>query len=305
MMQPGANQRPNCRIAMSTETLSIATTDGLRLHALWQGASQRPTVVLVHGYPDNLHVWAEVVAALENRYCVVRYDVRGAGRSDAPPDVRGYRLAQLAADFRRVIDRVSPDEPVHLVGHDWGSIQSWEFATEPALAGRIASFTSISGPCLDHIAHAARRRGFSAATLRQFTASWYIGLMHLPLLGASAWRFGLDRQWPRVLARLERLRAVPQHATQQRDGRNGIGLYRANMLPRFLKPRARHAHCPVQLVVLKRDPFISPMYLEGIERWADNLHTVTLDAGHWLPLSQPLVLAQQVDGFIRRQTPQP
>jgi hypothetical protein len=46
--------------------------------------------------------------------------------------------------------------PFHLIGYDWGSIQSWKAVTDPLLAGRIASFTSISRLCLDYAALALR-----------------------------------------------------------------------------------------------------------------------------------------------------
>ena len=83
--------------------ISIPTTDGLQLSALVEGRKTGPTLVFVHGWPDNLHVWDGVVEQLKDRYRIVRYDVRGAGRSEAPKSFLGYRLTQLGADFRRVV----------------------------------------------------------------------------------------------------------------------------------------------------------------------------------------------------------
>lgn len=280
--------------------IQIPTTDGLHLSALREGNPEGPTLVFVHGYPDNLHVWDDVVALLKDRYQIIRYDVRGAGLSDAPPALRGYRLTQLLADFRRVIDCLSPDALVHLIGHDWGSIQGWEFATEPALAGRISGYTSISGPCLDHIGHALRAQGLTRRTPRELAASWYVGAFHLPLLGPAVWKFGLARQWPRVVAAMESLRHPPRHATQVRDGINGIGLYRANVLPRLLRPRARHAIAPVQLVVATEDAFVKAHLLQGIERWTPSLTRDTVRARHWLPLSNPQWLAEAIAQFNAR-----
>lgn len=277
--------------------ISIPTTDGLHLSALVEGKAKGPTLVFVHGYPDNLHVWDGVVALLKGRYRIIRYDVRGAGLSDAPPSTRGYRLTQLLADFRRVIDTLSPDAPVHLVGHDWGSIQAWEFATEPALKGRISHFTTISGPCLDHIGHALRAQGLSTRTPREVAASWYVGAFHLPLLGPAVWKLGLARQWPRLLARMEALPRPAHHTTQLRDGVNGISLYRANVLPRLLRPRARHAIAPVQLVVASEDAFVKAHLLKGIEHWASDLTIETVKAKHWLPLSNPQWLAERIAAF--------
>lgn len=281
----------------SPERIAIPTTDGLQLSALVEGKAKGPTLVFVHGYPDNLHVWDGVVALLKDRYRIIRYDVRGAGLSDAPRSLRGYTLRQLLADFRRVIDTLSPDTPVHLVGHDWGSIQAWEFATEPALAGRISGYTTISGPSLDHVGHALRAQGLTRRTPREAAASWYIGAFHLPLLGPTVWKLGLARQWPRVLARMEALPKPAAHASQLRDGVNGINLYRANVLPRLAKPRARHAIAPVQLIVAEQDAFVKAHLLQGIERWAPQLQRDSVRAKHWLPLSKPQWLAERIAGF--------
>src|SRR3954449_2748026 len=112
----------------------------VRLAVEEQGPPHAPTVLLVHGYPDTHRVWDEVADALSGPFHVVRYDVRGAGASSAPRGRKAYRLEHLKDDLLAVADAVSPDAPVHLVGHDWGSIQSWEAVTEPGAEKRFASF---------------------------------------------------------------------------------------------------------------------------------------------------------------------
>src|SRR3954469_11833034 len=126
----------------------VTATDGLNLAVYEAGDPAAPTIVAIHGYPDNAEVWDPVVELLRERFHVVSYDVRGAGRSGTPGSRAGYRLEQLEADLDSVLRAVSPDRPVHLLAHDWGSIQGWQGVTSPRLRGRIASYTSISGPGL-------------------------------------------------------------------------------------------------------------------------------------------------------------
>ena len=134
-------------------------TGGIELCVAELGDPAQPTVVLVHGYPDTKEVWSEVAVRLAERFHVVLYDVRGHGGSTAPEPLRGgFTLEKLTDDFLAVVDAVSPDRPVHLVGHDWGSVQGWEFVTVARTEGRIASFTSMSGPSLDHFGHWIKRR---------------------------------------------------------------------------------------------------------------------------------------------------
>jgi pimeloyl-ACP methyl ester carboxylesterase len=289
---------------------NIVAGDGVSLAVFEQGDRgdpDRPVVLLVHGYPDTHRVWDRVAAELAAEFRVVRYDVRGAGASSAPPGLQAYRLPRLAADLFAVADAVSPDRPVHVVGHDWGSIQSWEAVTGPGSAARIASYTSISGPCLDHIGYwlRLRRRRPTPRHVRQLLVqsvhSWYIGFFHLPLLAPAAWRLGLAGRWSTLLARAEGVQPRPGHpqATLAEDAVRGIALYRANMLPRLLRPQPRGTGIPVQVVTLSKDRFVSPALTEGLERWAPNLRRRTVAAGHWSALlEQGAVVARLVTDFV-------
>src|SRR5262245_26900721 len=116
------------------------------------GDPSAETIVLVHGWPDTHHLWNAVVPLLTDRFHVANYDTRGPGASTRTRRVRGFRLDALADDFFAVADAVSPDRPVHVLAHDWGSVQVWEAVCEPQAAARVASFTSVSGPNLDHLA---------------------------------------------------------------------------------------------------------------------------------------------------------
>lgn len=267
------------------------------------GDSAQPVVILIHGYPDNRNIWRGVAERLAKRFFVVAYDVRGAGQSTRPQRLGDYRLEHLAADFKAVIDAAAPGRPVHVVGHDWGSIQAWEAVWSLQDQGRIASFTSISGPCLDHIGHLFRSllSAPSAGNMRklggQLISSWYIMAFQLPLLAPLAWRLGVGKNWPRLLGRIEGLPNIKASSTQTVDGVAGIALYRANMLPRLLWPQDRQINVPVQILTPLEDPFVRPQLFEALPRWVGNVRRQEIKAGHWLPLSQPAELAGAIENF--------
>ncbi|MBL7251037.1 SDR family oxidoreductase [Alcanivorax marinus] len=272
--------------------------DGINLAVRGRGDPAAPTVLCVHGYPDTGEVWDALADALGDGYRVVTYDVRGAGASSAPRPLAAYRLAELRDDLFAVIDALSPERPVHLVAHDWGSIQSWEAVTEPGAERRIASYTTLSGPCLDHVGQSLRAAGDPLASLRQLTKSWYIGAFHLPGLAPLAWKLGLGDAWPGLLRRTEGVKASPS-ATQSRDGAQGVALYRANMLPRLLRPRERRTNIPVQLMVARRDRYVGPGLLENLPEWTSRLWRRELNTGHWGPLlTHAPVTADYLKEFI-------
>jgi NAD(P)-dependent dehydrogenase (short-subunit alcohol dehydrogenase family)/pimeloyl-ACP methyl ester carboxylesterase len=249
---------------------------GVRLSLVEQGSG--PVVILVHGYPDNLSVWDGVAERLSGRFRVVRYDVRGHGGSESPADKGGYRLERLHADLRAVKDAVSPAAPVHLVGHDWGSIQAWG-ALDPTL---FRSYTSISGPDLDQISvwfKGWRRRPLKV--LRQVLHSWYIAAFQVPVIPELVWRSR---------------RLQHKFHADHRDARNGIQLYRANMMKPGNRPPT--ITLPVQQIALTQDPFVTTALLDVADPWCPDLWRRELAAGHWAPRTHPDAVTRLITEFI-------
>ncbi|WP_328861133.1 SDR family oxidoreductase [Streptomyces sp. NBC_00306] len=289
-------------------------TGGIELCVAELGDTDRPTVLLVHGYPDSKEVWSEVAGRLADRFHVVLYDVRGHGRSTAPTPLRGgFTLEKLTDDFLAVADAVSPGRPVHLVGHDWGSVQGWEFVTLERTEGRISSFTSMSGPSLDHFGHWIKKR-MSRPTPRrvgqllgQGAKSWYVYMLHTPVLPELAWRGPLGRQWPKILRRMEKPAAgdYPTPSLPQ-DAAHGAWLYRDNVRARLRRPRPdAYAHAPVQLITPTGDFFLSERLYDDLGTWAPQLTRRTLPARHWIPRTRPDQLASWIAEFVTQHEGSP
>jgi len=286
---------------METQTQWVATSDQQRLAVRTFGDISKPALVLVHGYPDHQEVWKNVIVYLPD-YFIVTYDVRGAGDSSIPKYIRDYRLERLSMDLEEVVNAVLPGQSFHLVAHDWGSIQSWESVTDPRFEGRILSFTTISGPCLDHAAFWMRNqfKQNRSRFFKQLSKSWYIAMFQLPWLAPTAWNFFNPERWGKIIRELEGKEGLPLNQNIVKDGKYGVGLYRANFIPRLLKPRERHAICPVQAIVLKRDNFVSPQLVDEMPKWVQTFSRVELDANHWAILSQPKLIAESIREFTQQ-----
>ncbi|WP_210769938.1 SDR family oxidoreductase [Qaidamihabitans albus] len=275
----------------------VTAGDGVRLSVRTRGPESAPTVVCVHGYPDNSSMWDGVAAELAGRFRVVTYDVRGAGASDKPADRAAYRLDQLARDLAAVIAEVRPDGKVHLLAHDWGAIQTWHAVTGDWLRGRVASYTSISGPCLDHAGHwfrdRVRRPGLRGLrdALNQLVHSTYIAFFQVPLVPELAWRSGLLKK---AIRRLDPAEAAPELS----DGLHGLKLYRANMLPRLSRPASRHTDVPVQVLAPVDDAFVTAPLQTGIERWVPDLRVRRIQGSHWIPRSDPARIARAATELV-------
>lgn len=282
---------------MTVSTSRAHSPDGVSLAVYAAGDARRPTLVAVHGYPDNHAVWDGLVAELAGEFHVVTYDVRGTGASDKPARRDAYRIERLVDDLATVLAEVSLDEPVHLVGHDWGSIQLWPALTDERLAGRIASFTSVSGPSLDHATVWLRQlRRHPRAALRQLAHSYYVLAFQLPWLPELAIRRGaLDRG----------VRHASSAATggwrADADKLNGLSLYRANMMSSLRRPRPLPVGIPVQVIAPEDDAFVTPdLAIEAPRPWVADLSVQRIAGSHWVVCEQPEVVAASIREFVGR-----
>jgi NAD(P)-dependent dehydrogenase (short-subunit alcohol dehydrogenase family)/pimeloyl-ACP methyl ester carboxylesterase len=295
--------------AVPTRT-TVTESDGvvLAVHAYTGIDPGRPTILAIHGYPDNHHVWDAVAEQLAGQFNVVAYDVRGAGESARPADRSGYRFPQLVSDIGAVIDSLGVDA-VHLLGHDWGSIQGWAAVTDDTVSGKVASFTSISGPHL-HYAGTFLRSGRTpravADVAKQLAASGYIWLFLCPGVPEVLFRSRLGvklvdgfEHIGRSSSRAQR-RAVPRSSA---DYLNGLNLYRANMPAPFVAPGAHlpQTTVPVQVLVPRKDIFVTP----ALQRFTGSIpaggRVVAIEGGHWVVTSRPDVVARLTSEWIERR----
>lgn len=280
--------------------------------AIWVsewGHPDNPTLLFVHGFPDDHKVWSAVIEQLEQRYHILALDLRGAGSSTRPLDRSAYRISRVIPDFAAVIDFVVPGKKVHLIGHDWGSSLCWSFVSEPQYAARLASYTSLSGPHVGLLWHwiNAQLRSARPAAIRkaiaQLSHSWYIFLFNIPKLPETLFSRLGTRIWPTAMKQ----GGVPEqddylnHNAEEIKSvtLNTLELYRQNAFAPPPIPAPGSIRLPVQLILLQNDPFIRPYIFDGIERFAPNLTRRTLDANHWVPRSHPQQLAQLIDSYVQ------
>lgn len=104
-------------------------------------AGEGPPLLLLHGWPQHWWMWRKLIPALAEGHRVIAPDMRGFGRSEAPPGL--YRKHELAEDVVALLDN-EEIEKATIVGHDWGGWTAWLLALEHA--ERVARFASLDIP---------------------------------------------------------------------------------------------------------------------------------------------------------------
>ncbi len=286
-------------------TSFITASDGVTLavHRYTEIDPQRPTILAIHGWPDNHHVWDGVAQELAGRYDFVAYDVRGAGESSCPASRSDYRFAQLVSDTGAVIDSLGVDK-VHLLAHDWGSIATWAAVTDESVMGpainKVASFTSISGPHLQYAGaflRSARTPRAVADVAKQLVGSGYIGFFLCPGVSELSFRSGLGVKVLQGLERIGRSSTRSQRCAVPRsigDYVNGLKLYRANMPAPMLSPGEQlpQTDVPVQVLVPRKDRFVTPALQRFTGAIPVGSRVIPIEGGHWVVTSRPDVVAR-------------
>lgn len=280
--------------------------------AIWVnewGHPDNPTLLFVHGFPDDHKVWSAVIEQLEDHYHILALDLRGAGNSTRPEDRSAYKISRVIPDFAKVIDHVAPGKPVHLIGHDWGSALCWSFVSNPDYAQRLASYTSLSGPHVGLLwqwINQQLRSGQPSAirkAIGQLSHSWYIFAFHIPKLPEVLFSRLGTWVWPLTMKQ----GGVPEnddyleHSADEIKSvsLNTLELYRQNVFAAPPVPKPGSITVPTQLILLQNDPFIRPYIFDDIERYAPNLTRRSLDANHWAPRSHPQQISRLVDTYVQ------
>jgi pimeloyl-ACP methyl ester carboxylesterase len=111
---------------MSKTTQRIIECNGIRINIAEQG--EGPLVLLVHGFPESWFSWRHQIDALAAAgFRVVAPDMRGYGKSDAPPAIDQYTILHLVGDMVGILDALGAATAV-IVGHDWGASVAWQAA---------------------------------------------------------------------------------------------------------------------------------------------------------------------------------
>ena len=109
---------------LNAPAFSLFSHDGLQFAYFDVGGSDRPPVLLIHGFASTASVnWVHpgwVKTLVDAGYRVIAIDNRGHGASDKPHDPEAYQPSVMADDSRALLDHLGVEQ-AHVMGYSMGA----------------------------------------------------------------------------------------------------------------------------------------------------------------------------------------
>lgn len=302
-------------------TLRFVESNGITMRIAEMG--EGPLVILVHGWPESWYSWRYQLKALADAgYRAVAPDMRGYGKTDKPAPVEEYDIEKLTGDIAGLVDALGEESAV-LIGHDWGSIVTWN-----AMLFYPEKFTALAAMS---VPYQGRSPVPPIDSMRQRMGDNFYYILYFQEWNMAEREFDAD---PRaVLSRLYLSPDSPREEPQVRDRKRSAGGWIPRMgaakgLPEWLSQQDldyyvsefseagfrgginyyRNFHrnwelteqfaqttikAPVTFIAGEQDSVIGGRTAEqlraGMERVVEDLRAVTLipNTGHWVQQERP------------------
>jgi cis-3-alkyl-4-acyloxetan-2-one decarboxylase len=250
-----------------------------------EGNAGGPTVVFIHGWPDDASLWRNQVPALAAEFRCVLVTLPNYG--ERPVKAGGFDFPELVAMLAATIRQVQPEGRVHLVTHDWGSQIGYLLEkTHPELVASMVAL-DVGG----HIG----RPGLKATLMLvgyqwSLVGAWLVGGLVPPLGNLIS----------RVVGRVVRVPERQRARLRSRSNYSYFYLWRAMLLPwkrSSILGRYR-PQCPVLYLYGERKPFMfhSAKWLEIVEETGGRWEGIA--AGHWLMESRAELVNDRILAWL-------
>ena len=267
------------------------------------GDPTKPTLLMLHGFPEYGGAWTEIAPRLTDRFHCIAPDQRGYGQSWAPEGVENYVTSALVSDMVALIRQIGG--PVTVLGHDWGAAVAYGLAMfKPDLVRKLIIANGV---------HPVPFQREMAAGGAQSAASQYINYLRRPGSEDELAADDFAKMQTLFTAKMSLDWLTPQRlqaykAEWARGGRlkTMIHWYRASPLKVAAPgqpitdlpdlPRDKlMVRCPHLLIWGEDDTALLPASNRGLEEFAPDLTRVSIaGANHWLCHQNPQDVARAI-----------
>ncbi|KAI1204943.1 alpha/beta-hydrolase [Annulohypoxylon truncatum] len=324
----------------SFQRKTITTTRGFTYsYYVSTGNTTRPTLLLLHGFPDDAHLWDGIAKQL-TQYNLIIPDLLGYSNTSKPTDPAAYSSAGHSNDLVDILD-TEHVEKVISVGHDWGSFIAQRLylhhptrveglillalgyilpsTNQPTLEEANAMFEKLWG----YPAHAYQEFFISddaPALLRANIDRFYHAIHGAPRdWTKQIWcQRGEMRKWLSDKDRKVELRGYAQDPAFrqrflerfQRDGFEAPLCYYKAMYSgvnsdsiKDLDKDRLIVRVPTYYIACTRDPVCRPELSIPAKQggFLPDWEETIVDSGHWVPFEKPEEVAELMSSFLQKR----
>ncbi|WP_173911968.1 alpha/beta fold hydrolase [Acinetobacter sp. Marseille-Q1618] len=272
---------------ISKQRITSFQRDDLSFDVIDTGPLDGQIFVLLHGFPETNKSWHETSEILNHHgYRTLAVNQRGYSLAAQPTKRRDYRGSALVEDVKTLLDLIQ--QPVYLVGHDWGAVVAWDVAQR--YPEKIKHLIAVSVP---------HKAAFMQAMLKsnQLFKSYYMGLFQLPKIPEI-----LFEKFPKIGLGLlknsgmtqQQLDDFQKQIVDEKRLTFALNWYRG--LPfssnkTLLKP----VTVPTLFIWGKHDVAIGYKSVELNKNYVDAPYKeIIMDATHWIPVQNAKALSQYI-----------
>jgi haloacetate dehalogenase len=110
------------------------------IHGIKGGSG--PPILLLHGFPQTLHIWHLVAAQLTQQYTIIAIDIRGYGASSKPSGIANFAKSVMARDCAIVMETLGYST-YFVCAHDRGARVAHKLLVDYSSRIRKAIFLDI------------------------------------------------------------------------------------------------------------------------------------------------------------------
>jgi haloalkane dehalogenase len=261
-------------------------------------AGAGPAFVLMHGFPDNLHIWDDLIPYLvASGRRVVTFDFLGFGASDKPADAT-YSFKQQLGDLEAVVEGLGLGKIVP-VSHDSSGFASINFMlahpekvdSVVMLNSAYAEDSTVVWPEIITLFATAHLQALAMAIAQRPEQFGWLLTWQQQKFEASL----PDAQKPHFNTFLGAL------ITKNFSVQPGSGPAFMQMAAQFFDEQARNAmhlsklkalDVPVKLIWGRFDPYMNVAVAERRQSQLKNASLTVVPAGHWLQCDEPEQVAK-------------
>lgn len=299
---------PETRVSMQESKKSylgfdnkFVSVNGLTFRYIEKGSGE--LVLFLHGFPYFSEAWYKIIDNLQGDYRAIAPDNRGYGYSDKPQAATEYHIEKLVSDVLGLINALSPNKKVVIVGHDWGAGLAW--TTAQLYPERVSKLVLINGVALNVFLKVLQRSEIQRERSKYIhKLDGWLARTLFAIRGPELLWEGIEEKHKNGLVNDIFKEAYLNAWEQPNAAQSAVKWYRAN-IPEFdqineddMWPSAdARVDVPALLIWSKGDPAFSDDVFKLIPNYINDLEIKIVDTDEHAPF---LSHSEQVSAYIQQ-----